>query len=134
MVIVYVFPDGPLSLTDSNNLGPVMSIKGGADLSDQKSHPVENGPTSGLEKAESKEPVVNGDLNIDEIVNIKKLEEQELYVRVAALVNILKSLESYETGHALRLIKAIGDTYWTYRPLRAKTGDAAAEAGLAGIK
>ncbi|XP_033724963.1 uncharacterized protein LOC117314961 isoform X1 [Pecten maximus] len=129
--------DGPLSLQDSlNGSIQMMDVDTGQSDSPSKS-PYE---TSANQRTGSHSPanavstdsahMMNGDLNIDELANVKNLKESELGTRTKEIVKVLAGLDTYENGLGMKLVKALGDTYWGYRPHRKKIGDGMAEAGF----
>ncbi|XP_060073449.1 uncharacterized protein LOC132553238 [Ylistrum balloti] len=129
--------DGPLSLQDSlNGSIQMMDVDTGQSDSPSKSphdmltnqRTVSQSPANAMSTDSSH--MMNGDLNIDELANVKNLKEAEVVVRTKEIVKVLAGLDTYEDGLGMKLVKALGDTYWGYRPHRKKIGDGLAEAGF----
>lgn len=53
--------------------------------------------------------------------------------RVSELVQALRGLDEYDRGETMKILKSIGDTYWSYRASRVKIGNTLADEGFAGM-
>ncbi|XP_069101949.1 uncharacterized protein [Argopecten irradians] len=131
------FTNGPLSLHDTlNGSIQMMDNDTGQSESPSKSpHEISANQRIASHSPAAAAPsdsahMMNGDLNIDELANVKNLKESELVTRTKEIVKVLSGLETYEDGLGMKLVKALGDTYWGYRPNRKKIGDGMAEAGF----
>lgn len=74
----------------------------------------------------------NGDVNFDLLCNVKNLKEEELLPRIKEIVMSLKALEDYDRGEGMKLVKSIGDTYWSHKGVRHKIGHVLKEQDFAG--
>lgn len=45
----------------------------------------------------------------------------------------LRGLDEYDRGETMKILKSIGDTYWSYRGFWVKIGDTLADEGFAGM-
>ncbi|XP_063437070.1 uncharacterized protein LOC134718461 [Mytilus trossulus] len=75
----------------------------------------------------------NGDVNFDLLCNVKNLKEDELLPRIKEIVMALKALEDYDRGEGMKLVKSIGDTYWSHKSVRHKIGHVLKEHDFAEI-
>ncbi|CAC5411830.1 unnamed protein product [Mytilus coruscus] len=75
----------------------------------------------------------NGDVNFDQLCNVKNLKEEELLPRIKEIVMALKALEDYDRGEGMKLVKSIGDTYWSHKSVRHKIGHVLKEQDFAEI-
>ncbi|XP_076082164.1 uncharacterized protein LOC143052889 isoform X2 [Mytilus galloprovincialis] len=75
----------------------------------------------------------NGDVNFDLLCNVKNLKEEELLPRIKEIVMALKALEDYDRGEGMKLVKSIGDTYWSHKGVRHKIGHVLKEQDFAEI-
>ncbi|XP_071141109.1 uncharacterized protein [Mytilus edulis] len=75
----------------------------------------------------------NGDVNFDLLCNVKNLKEEELLPRIKEIVMALKALEDYDRGEGMKLVKSIGDTYWSHKSVRHKIGHVLKEQDFAEI-
>lgn len=59
-------------------------------------------------------------------------QDDEVLSRVSELVQALRGLDEYDRGETMKILKSIGDTYWSYRGFWVKIGDTLADEGFAG--
>lgn len=136
---IFVFVDGPVSLQDSFN-GSTMNAdtgQSGKSIKDGKStnQMQKSMSLSSQNEAQNQNQnyaEMNGDVEWEELLNVKNLKEDVLLPKCKKIVEALQKVEEFDRGDAMRLIKSIGDTYWSYRSLRKKIGDILADSGFAG--
>ena len=54
-------------------------------------------------------------------------------MKLVEIVQALRGLKEYDRGETMKILKSIGDTYWSYRAIRKKMGDVLTEEGFAGV-
>ncbi|XP_062585822.1 uncharacterized protein LOC134247482, partial [Saccostrea cucullata] len=115
--------DGPLSLHES-------TIMMNADTGQS---PPKSERQSMEDTSQNPTEQMNGQINYDEICNIKNLKDEEMLQRVPELVQALRGLDEYDRAETMKILKSVGDTYWNFRAIRNKIGNALADEGFAEI-
>nr|XP_022304912.1 uncharacterized protein LOC111111976 isoform X2 [Crassostrea virginica] len=115
--------DGPLSLHESTIM---MNSDTGQSPEKSRSQSVEDPSQNSTEQ-------MNGQINYDELCNIKNLKDEEVLVKLVEIVQALRGLKEYDRGETMKILKSIGDTYWSYRAIRKKIGDVLTDEGFAEI-
>lgn len=115
-----LFTDGPISLLETT-----YNCKMDLDTGQRS-----DGMKSSQSLQSNGQP--NGDINFDQICNVKNLKEEELLPRIKEMVMALKALEDYDRGEGMKIVKSIGDTYWGYKGIRVKIGHVLRENNFAG--
>ncbi|XP_048750552.1 uncharacterized protein LOC125662391 isoform X2 [Ostrea edulis] len=95
--------------------------------------PHKSGSQSMEDPSQNSTEQMNGQVNFDEICNVKNLKDEEILPRVAELVQALRGLDEYDRGDTMKILKSVGDTYWSYRAIRKKIGNILADEGFAEI-
>lgn len=115
--------NGPLSLHESTIM---MNSDSGQSPDKSRSQSTEDTSQNPTEQ-------MNGQINYDELCNVKNLKNDEVLSRVSELVQALRGLDEYDRGETMKILKSIGDTYWSYRGFWVKIGDTLADEGFAEI-